>query len=193
MIRQLSLFGADGGPPDPADLAGLLCGRGQISTGANLAAQIAVPVDHPWRAAALVVECARRGLAATSVSSVDEHTFVRTAHTPLLAPLLAWMVGPVKRAPKGLVLGGHALRLWAISGGRFESATAYSLPVDGVDDAHWEAVGAALALVGLGAQLVSPRGHTGASYRIVGTRRLGRLAEMIGEPPKQAPLAAWPR
>jgi hypothetical protein len=38
---------------------------------------------------------------------------------------------------------------------------------------------------------VSPRSG-GSSYRIVGRRRVARLAEMIGDPPKQAPPGAWP-
>jgi hypothetical protein len=40
--------------------------------------------------------------------------------------------------------------------------------------------------------LVSPRGGPGPSYRIVGKRRLARLIEMVGDPPKQAPTDIWP-
>jgi hypothetical protein len=32
----------------------------------------------------------------------------------------------------------------------------------------------------------------GYSYRIVGKRRLERLAEMVGDPPKRAPADIWP-
>ena len=135
LIRQLSLLGAEATPPEPGDLAGLLAGRGLVSRVGD-AAQVSIVVDHPWRASVLVAECARRGIAATSVSTASDHVGVRTAYSPQLT---------------------------------------------------------ALAAVGLGAQLATPRGSSGASYRIVGMRRLDRLAEMIGDPPKQAPPGIWPR
>lgn len=214
LIRQLSLLGAEAVPPDPRDLAGLLAGPGQVSRSGG-SAQVSVLVDHPWRAAALVAECARRAVAATSIPATlasraarsashaapsDDHIVVRTAFSALLTPLAEdWLVDSVKRAPRGLILDGRMLRLWAIAGGRFEAgrsgspaAPGYVLPIDQGDETHWETIGAALAAVGIAGQLVSPRGQLSASYRIVGKRRLDRLAEMIGEPPKQAPVGIWP-
>jgi len=193
LIRQLSLLGAEATPPEPGDLAGLLAGRGLVSRVGD-AAQVSIVVDHPWRASVLVAECARRGIAATSVSTASDHVGVRTAYSPQLTALAeTWMVGSIKRAPKGLLLDGRMLRLWVEAGGRYEGASIYALPVDAIDEAHWGVIGAALAAVGLGAQLATPRGSSGASYRIVGMRRLDRLAEMIGDPPKQAPPGIWPR
>jgi hypothetical protein len=190
VIRQFSLFSAGSVAPEPDDLAGLLAGGGQITRPeATDNAQVSIVVDHPWRAAALVAECARRGLAATSVSTVDEHICVRTAHSPLLVPLAeAWAGG---RAPRGLMLDGRSLRLWVLAVGRQETPLAYVLPLGRADEAARAIVGGALAAIGLGAQLVSPRGF-GLSYRIVGKRRVQRLAELAGDPPKQAPPAIWP-
>ena len=46
-------------------------------------------------------------------------------------------------------------------------------------------------LQGLPAALVGiPAG--GSAYRIVGRRRIARLAELIGEPPRQVPAGFWP-
>lgn len=52
-------------------------------------------------------------------------------------------------------------------------------------------VEAALAAAGLPAVLVDSRAG-GSAYRIVGRRRLARLAELIGDPPPQAPPGEWP-
>jgi hypothetical protein len=192
VIRQLSIFGVEAAAPEPGDLAGLLAGGGQVVRLGGTA-RVSVVVDHPWRAAVLVAECARRGLAATCVSTVEDHIGVRTAFSALLTPLAeTWLTGAVKRAPRGLILDGRALRLWAVAAGRRDGATAYALPLGRSDEAAWESVGAALAAVGLAAQLVSPRGGAGPSYRLVGRRRVARLAEMVGEPPRQAPVEAWP-
>jgi hypothetical protein len=46
---------------------------------------------------------------------------------------------------------------------------------------------AAMAAVEIVAQLSSPRRPLGPSYRIVVKCHLDRLAEMVGEPPRQAP------
>lgn len=192
VIRQLSIFGVEAVAPEPADLAGLLAGGGQaVRLGGT--ARISIVLDHPWRAAVLVAECARRGLAATCVAGLEDRIGVRTAYSALLTPLAeAWLAGAVKRAPRGLVLDGRGLRLWVEAAGRAEGSTSYVLPLGRSDEPAWESIGAALAAVGLAAQLVSPRGGVGPSYRLVGRRRVARLAEMVGDPPKQAPVEVWP-
>jgi hypothetical protein len=188
----LSLLGVEATAPDPGDLAGLLAANGQI-TRRGTTARVAVVVDHPWRSSVLVTECARRGLAATCVATAAANVAVRTAYSPLLMRLAeAWTHGAGTRPPKGLMLDGHMLRLWVEAAGRRESATSYVLPLGRQDVAAWEPIGAALAALGLAAQLVSPRGHLGPSYRIVGKRRVARLIEMIGDPPKHAPADIWP-
>lgn len=192
VIRQLSIFGVEAVPPEPGDLAGLLAGGGQVVRLGGTA-RVSIVVDHPWRAAVLVAECARRGLAATRVSTVEDHIGVRTAYSTLLTPLAeTWLFGAVKRAPRGLILDGRALRLWAEAAGRSEGSVSYSLRLGRSDEAAYQSIGAALASVGLAAQLVSPRGGSGPSYRVVGRRRIARLVEMIGDPPKQAPADVWP-
>ena len=46
-------------------------------------------------------------------------------------------------------------------------------------------------ILGLPATLLGPRAG-GPAYRIVGRRRLGRLVELVGDPPVEAPAGAWP-
>jgi hypothetical protein len=81
--------------------------------------------------------------------------------------------------------------LWALAVGHREG-TAYVLAIAEPDQPFRDAVGAALAGMGIAAQLISRRGGTGEMFRIVGRRRLDRLAEMVGDPPKQAPPDIWP-
>jgi len=192
MIRQLSLFGVEAASPSPADLAGLLAGSGHV-TRLGGTARVSIVVDHPWRASALVAECARCGLVATCVSTVDDHIGVRTAYSALLAPLAeAWTRGSVKRPPPGLLLDGRMLRLWVEAEGYSESPGVYALPLGRSDEFAREPIGAALASVGLAAHLVTPRGEARLWYRIVGKRRIARLLEMVGEPPEQTPPGIWP-
>ena len=191
VIRQPSLFGADSSAPEPIDLAGLLIAGGEIVR-RDGTAQISVVVHHPWRAAAIVGECARRAVAAAVVSTVDSPVGVRTVFTEALAALAhGWTDDLGRRPPRTLTLDGRVLRLWSLAVGHRE-ATAYVLATTEPDQAFRDAVGAALAGLGIAAQLVSRRGGTGEEFRIVGRRRLGRLAELVGDPPKHAPADIWP-
>ena len=54
---------------------------------------------------------------------------------------------------------------------------------------NWVAIGDALAAAGLIAVFVGPKAG-GPAYRIVGLRRVTRLAELVGEPPAEAPQAS---
>jgi hypothetical protein len=197
VIRQLSLFGIEASAPRPADLAGLLFAGGVIRTSDGVeagppAAQIEIVVGQPWRSAAIVAECARRGVAATSVAAVSAHVGVRTAFSTALLPLARdWADELGRREPTGMRLGAATLRLWAVAAG-FVDASAYVLPIAVTDLTFRDAVGAALARLGVVAQLVSPRGGTLPTYRIVGRRRMARLVELVGDPPKQAPADIWP-
>jgi hypothetical protein len=190
-------LGAQAGAPVPADLAGLLIAGGELARwrapSGESAAAVSVVVDHPWRASVLVMECARRGLAATCVSTVEQRIGVRTAHSPSLVALAdAWTDGSVRRIPRDLLLDGAQLRLWVEAAGRYEGSGAYLLASGPGEDADRERIGSALAAVGLGVQMISPRGGRGYSYRIVGKKRLSTLAEMVGDPPKRAPTDIWP-
>jgi hypothetical protein len=127
------------------------------------------------------------------VSTMSDHIGVRTAHSPLLVPLADdWSDGASPRPPRGFLLAGQVLRLWVEAAGHCERNDAYVLSVGHQEDGSRATLGAALAAIGLPAQLVSPRTGSGPSYRIVGKRRLARLAEMVGDPPKQAPATIWP-
>jgi hypothetical protein len=197
VIRQPSLFGADASPPEPGDLAGLLAAGGAVTSAARAqaspanAARVSITVDHPWRAAALVGECARRGVPATSVAVPDDHIAVRTVYIARLAALAEeW---PLGLPPRGLRLDGRALRLWVLARGRSDGPGTYRLPVGPGDEPGREPIGTALAALGLGPQLVRARGAAHASYRIVGSRRVGRLVELVGEPPGPTPPDIWPR
>ncbi len=191
VIRQPSLLGASAAPPEVGDLAGLLLAGGQIARSGDTA-QISIVVHHPWRAAAIVSECGRRAVAATVVSTVDSPVGVRTAFAATLAPLArAWTDDVGRHPPRTLTLDGAVLRLWAMAVGHRDRA-GYVLPISESDQGFRDVVGAALARLGVSAQLVSRRGDTGEMFRIVGRRRLDRLAEMVGDPPKQAPADIWP-
>jgi hypothetical protein len=108
----------------------------------------------------------------------------------------------VKHPPGDFTLDGRRLRLWVIAAGRPDGNQAYFLRLGPSDATRlpdfvasgepvWDKVGGALAAAGLPAVLLGPRAG-GPGYRIVGRRRLARLAELIGEPPSQAPPDEWP-
>jgi hypothetical protein len=265
VIRQLSVFGVEMQSPGPGDLAGLLAGGGQVVRMGGTA-RVAIGVDDPWRAAVLIAECERRGLAATCVSTapgaaaatgpaeltavrVEEDEIpegyavqppppsrsrtarrpsrqraigpdppteadpedepdpvpdaltprrvreleVRTAFSAKLLPLAAvWLPdGTSKIPPADLVLRGHPLRLWVQACGRMEAPDVYALEVGEGEDAGWPVVRAALTAAGVRSDLI--RGAAdGPILRIKGRRRVARLAELIGDPPRPAPDGFWP-
>ena len=49
----------------------------------------------------------------------------------------------------------------------------------------------ALAGIGVAGTLLGPRGG-GPAVRVTGRRRLVRLAELVGDPPAEAPAGTWP-
>jgi len=112
--------------------------------------------------------------------------------TAALVPLVrSWTDEVGRRPPRDLVLDARVLRLWAIAVGR-RDGTAYVLPVGPADQAFRDVLGAGLAALGLAAQLASRRGTGEPTFRIVGKRRTDRLAEMVGDAPRQAPPDMWP-
>jgi len=188
--RQPSLFGVEAAVPEPGDLAGLLLAGGRV-TERDGAAQVSIVVTHPWRAAAIVAECGRRGVSATSVSTEDSYVGVRTAYAESLLPLArSWSDEFGPRSPREFRLTAGVLRLWAMAAGHREG-TGYVLPIIGADQPFRDALGAGLAGLGLATQLASRRDGE-SIFRLVGKRRLDRLAEMVGDPPKQAPADIWP-
>lgn len=160
-------------------------------------ARVSVVVDAAWRVHVLVAELALRGLAASWVADVPGQHGVRTSYATTLAPLgAAWLRGTVKRPPAGFHLNGPRLRLWAAAAGTVDPL-GYVLRLGAADRGRaadrgcQEAVGAALAAIGLSGVLLDPRSG-GPAYRITGRRRLARLAELVGDRPPAAPPAEWP-
>jgi hypothetical protein len=113
---------------------------------------------------------------------------VRTAYSSRLSGLgRAWLDGTAKRAPDRFFLSGPRLRLWAVATGSHRPG-GYVLRL-GADDGErtWIAVDAALTRAGVPGVIID-----GPAYRITGRRRLGRLAELVGERPRAVPVQAWP-
>jgi hypothetical protein len=184
------LFGVEATEPTPGDLDGLLAGPGQVVRMGGTA-RVSVVVDRPWRANRLVAEFAARGLPSTVVPTIEDNLGVRTAYSVALAPLAAgWLRGAVKLPPPRFGLDGGKLRLWVIAAGHRDQA-GFLLPMASHDEAAWIPIGSALAAAGLPAVLLGPRSG-GPAYRIVGRRRIARLAEIIGLRPAEAPLDDWP-
>ncbi|WSN11632.1 hypothetical protein OG792_01455 [Micromonospora sp. NBC_01699] len=189
-MRQLSLFGVEATEPSPADLTGLLVGPAQVVRMGGTA-RVSVIVDAAWRVHVLAAELAQRGLPATWEPTEDQRHEVRTAYATTLAPLArSWLRGTAKRPPAGLHLNGRRLRLWVAAAGSPEPP-GFLLGLGDAEESCWEAVGAALAAIGLPAVLLLSRAG-GPAYRITGRRRLARLVELVGERPAAAPAATWP-
>jgi hypothetical protein len=189
---QLSFFGLEARPPAAGDLEGLLVGAGQVVRLGGTA-RVSVVVEDAWRVRVLLAEFQQRGLAATwEPATVEGHFGVRTAFSSALAPIsAAWLKGASKRAPVDLALDGRRLRLWLAAAGSPDGPAAYTMRLDPHDEPSWGVVGSALVNIGLAAALLGPRAG-GPAFRIVGRRRLSRLAEMVGDPPAEAPDNAWP-
>jgi len=187
---QLSLFGVEASEPAPSDLEGLLAGTGQVVRMGGTA-RVSIVVDGMWRARTVAAEIDLRGLGSTVVETVEGRYGVRTAYASSLAPLaVAWLRGAVKVPPRGLLLDGRRLRFWVIASG-FRDTAGFVLPLAAHDEASWAPVGGALAAAGLPGVLLGPRAG-GPAYRLVGRRRVERLAEMIGQPPPDTPPDHWP-
>ncbi|WP_245379263.1 hypothetical protein [Kibdelosporangium banguiense] len=187
----MSFFSAEAMQPGVADLAGLLCGPGQVVRFARAAARLSVAVDEPWRRAALAAAFAERGVDAELGVSEEEHPQVRTAfRTDLIGLADAWTPGAVKAVPVGLALDGAVLRLWALATGRWVE-NGYLLGLDpGAPETH-EPLVQAVTRIGLPASLLGVRAG-GPGLRLTGRRRIGRLVELVGRAPTPASEPHWP-
>ncbi|GAB3000402.1 hypothetical protein [Saccharothrix stipae] len=116
--------------------------------------------------------------------------------TPFRADLAGlagqWFDGDRKVVPPDFTLDGGALRLWALASGRWvESGSGYLLGLDpDAPDTH-ETLRKALATSGLPATLLAGRAG-GPALRVVGRRRLERLAELVGRAPRGVAERTWP-
>ena len=79
-VSQLSLFSAGARPPRTGDLAGLLCGPGQIVRfGSGDTARLSVVLADPRRAPVVVAACVAVGIDAEPAVTESGATAVRTA------------------------------------------------------------------------------------------------------------------
>lgn len=189
-MDQISFFSAEASGPRLADLAGVLCGRGQIVSFGRTAARLSVTVAEVWRAKTLATEFARRGVQADVLRTEDGEPLVRTAfRVDLIGLANAWCPREDKELPTGFRLTGGALRMWALAAGS-PAERHYLLAVDeDAPDTH-APLAESLRHLGLPAQVVGPRGG-GPAIRVTGRRRLATLEELIGTPPPAA-AAVWP-
>ncbi|HTR69213.1 MAG TPA: hypothetical protein VMH41_03175 [Mycobacteriales bacterium] len=189
-MSQLSLFGATAREPALADLEGLLAGNGQVARRGDQA-RLSVVVEDGWRVEVLATEMAECFGFAADIGPAETGTTIGTPWLADLRPIAdAWSLGAVKCPPLRWVLDGPRLRWWCLAGGS-RTAEMYTLALGPNDEHAWSAVGSALASAGVPGALVGPRAD-GPAYRIVGRRRLGRLLELVGDPPPGLPDSAWP-
>ena len=211
-MPQLSLFSADARPAGVRDLAGLLCGPGRIARfGAGDQARLSIVLADPSRAHAVSAACTATGIAVEPVTTETGATALRTAFRCDLVGLAREWTGTrhcgsdVKAVPRGWQLDGAALRLWALAAGRPDGRGGYLLMLDPhAPDTHQPLV-TALTRAGVSPARVG-HGTTGEgradgggqgwvdpALRIGGTRRVQRLAELVGPVPDGVPSGQWPR
>ncbi len=191
-MGQLSFFSAESVPPAVADLTGVLAATGQVVM-VGSGARLSVVVDQPWRAAALADMIDQAGLLSEITSTEEDTPLVRTAVDVRLCVIAAeWTRGAVKMVPPLWLPGPRELRAWTLAAGSPE-ADRYLLGLDPhAPDTH-SPLASALMRVGIAPTLIGTRG-TRPALRISGRRRLSRLVENVGEPPRDAQaLSQWPR
>ncbi|MDV6011368.1 hypothetical protein [Haloechinothrix sp. LS1_15] len=198
-MAQLTFFSAEASAPAVTDLAGLLCGSGQIACFADTAARLSVVVAEQWRAEALLAECGARGVDAQVTAAEDGLPCVRTAFRADLLPLArAWTRGAVKAVPGDLALDGAMLRLWMLACGwpsGKRGGRGYLLQLDTRATGTHRPLLSRLSAMGLtsaaySSNLLGARSG-GPAVRIEGVRRMRRLAELIGPAPPGA-QGQWP-
>jgi hypothetical protein len=186
---QLSLFSAEARAPCPSDLAGLLCGPGQIVRfGRGDTARLSIVLPDPARAAVVVATCRAVGVDADLAVTDSGGTVVRTPFCRDLVGLAAaWTRGAVKAVPPGMHLDGAMLRCWTAAVGRWNGREV-ELPLDAHAPQTRRPLVAALTRAGI------PPSRTvrGAALHIGGARRVRRFAELVGTSPTAMPAGEWP-
>lgn len=194
-MSQFSLFGAAAAEPSLDDLDGVLLAGGRwVRHGGT--ARLSVVVAHSWRADALTAEFAIRAVGGgeDAIVTAEDGWSVRTAFTTALTDSAArWSRGANEGPPPGFVLTAGGLRLWAIAAGSRDDVGYLLSTARAEAAAHAEihtAAGAQLSRRGLAAVSLSQRARPG--WRITSTKRIRRLAELLGEPPPGGGQH-WPR
>ncbi|GAB3869297.1 hypothetical protein GCM10029964_001290 [Kibdelosporangium lantanae] len=119
------------------------------------------------------------------------HTLVRTAFRNDLVPLAdAWTEDATKAVPKGLALDGATLRVWVTAYGRWIPG-GYLLGLDENAPETHEPLEQACIRIGLQVTLTGMR-NGGPGLRLTGRRRIGRLVELVGDPPTVGASEDWP-
>ena len=191
-MAQLSFFSADYQPPTVHDLGGLLAAHGQITTD-GAGARLSILLDDAARAAAEVAERARRDVAAevVRVEGDGPALVMRTHRSAALLPLAReWTRGAVKSVPRNLTVTAGFSRLWVLAAGRRDDS-GYLLGVDPHTPDTVDDLIAACSRAGLAGAAVGVRAG-GPAIRIVGHRRLARLADTVGTLPADLPAGCAP-
>ena len=188
-VSQLSLFSAGARPPRTGDLAGLLCGPGQIVRfGSGDTARLSVVLADARRAPVVVAACIAVGIDAEPAFTESGATAVRTAFRRDLVGLAqAWTRGAVKTVPAGMQLDGAVLRLWMVAAGRWDGQGLELLLDPHAPQTHMALIAAATR-----AGISPARSGRGTSLRITGNRRIRRLLELVGTPPAGIAPDEWP-
>jgi hypothetical protein len=191
-VGQLSFYSAEASPPRVIDLAGVLCGPGQtVGFGGGTAARLSAVVADRWRAVALAAAFADRGVQAEIGTTDEGHPLVRTAFRIDLVELAdRWLRGAVKSVPERFAVDGVILRLWALAAGHWSDA-GYLFGLDPHSPQTHEPLADALTRAGVPVALLGARGG-GPALRVTGARRLARLVELVGQPPRGIPAQQWP-
>ncbi len=171
----------DGHPADEAEAA------------VRVAAPTITPLVDPvadWRAHALQCALRARGVDAEITHGPGGSPAGGSAFRADLVPLAtAWSRGPGKTVPPEFELDGPRLRLWVLAAGH-RDGRAYALGLDPqASDTH-EVLLATSRRAGLGAD---PGGDGSApTLRVVGARRVRRVAELVGARPRSVHPEVWP-
>ena len=193
-MSQFSLFGAAAADPAPADLDGVLLAGGRWVRHGDArsgSARLSVVVTDRWRADALAAEFGDRVETGEDVIvAADDGWSVRTAFSSeLMSAAARWIRGANEGPPPGFALTAGGLRLWALAAGERDDA-GYLLRTARPDTALHLAAGAQLSRLGLAAVSLAQR--PGPGWRVTSTKRVRRLAELVGAPPAGG-TAQWPR
>lgn len=124
-------------------------------------------------------------------SQPTANILLRSDRSAALDPLAdAWTRGSAKTVPAFPVAAGGLLRCWVLAAGRPDEL-GFLLGTDPHAAQTYPRLAAGLAGIGVTGAVIGGRGG-GPGVRIVGKRRLDRLAELLGAAPADAPDGSFP-